>query len=264
MPILKNIGTQAAAGGLETGVHTLTNAIHDEYMEKPSTGASFGQQLVQNSLPMLIMTTLTEGLMPGASSVMRRRAMRPHQVELTLANEASSLANMINKNESSVTSDVVDQYVDGNKIPKTDEQRRILKAQVKQAVGITKPHDVSNKVVDRVWAGKTEQQIIKEMVDEVIIASPTDITNMRATIKGFEALKKHNLENGNVDANGRPFKPEFYYDELGKPCGEASEIADIIIRCVDYCAEREWDLEKILRLKTAYNLTRPRMHNKIL
>lgn len=212
-PILKNVGTQAAAGGLETGVHTLTNAIHDEYLEKQSTGVSIGQQLVQNSLPMLIMTTLTEGLMPGASSVMRRRAMRPHQVEITLANEANSIADMIHKNESTVTADVVDMYVDGNKIPKNDEQRRILKAQVKQATGVTKPHDVTNKIVERVWAGKTENQIIKEMVDNVIIASPTDITNMRATIKGFEALKKSNLENGNIDANGRPIMPEFYYDD---------------------------------------------------
>lgn len=105
-------------------------------------------------------------------------------------------------------------------------------------------------------------------IDDITTLSWLSYNN--AKDKGFhdkerDPLVVHALicsEIGEATEAVRNNEPEFYYDETGKPCGEASEIADIIIRCLDYCIERDWDVEKILRLKTAYNLTRPRMHNK--
>lgn len=51
-------------------------------------------------------------------------------------------------------------------------------------------------------------------------------------------------------ANHGPFKPE----------GVPSEMADIVIRCMDYCGARHIDLEGIIERKLDYNATRSRMH----
>jgi NTP pyrophosphatase (non-canonical NTP hydrolase) len=50
--------------------------------------------------------------------------------------------------------------------------------------------------------------------------------------------------------------------ELGlrKPEGEAVELADAVIRIMDYFGHKGWDLERIIKLKMKYNETRPRRH----
>ncbi len=45
-----------------------------------------------------------------------------------------------------------------------------------------------------------------------------------------------------------------------KPEGEATELADVIIRIGDYFAKRGWDLEAVVKLKMDYNRTRPQKH----
>lgn len=45
-----------------------------------------------------------------------------------------------------------------------------------------------------------------------------------------------------------------------KPEGWAVELADCIIRIMDYCGHRGIDLETIIRLKHEYNKTRPYRH----
>jgi NTP pyrophosphatase (non-canonical NTP hydrolase) len=45
-----------------------------------------------------------------------------------------------------------------------------------------------------------------------------------------------------------------------KPCGVPSEIADIIIRCLDFSGEHGIDIERAVREKAAYNKTRPFKH----
>jgi NTP pyrophosphatase (non-canonical NTP hydrolase) len=59
--------------------------------------------------------------------------------------------------------------------------------------------------------------------------------------------------------NGR-FPDEIYYDEKGKPCGIPSELADIVIRVMDYCGWAGIDLEAAIREKHEYNKTRPHRH----
>lgn len=48
--------------------------------------------------------------------------------------------------------------------------------------------------------------------------------------------------------------------EDGKPEGLGSEIADIVIRCGDICAQLGIDLEREVREKQVYNRTRPHMN----
>ena len=45
-----------------------------------------------------------------------------------------------------------------------------------------------------------------------------------------------------------------------KPEGPATELADAIIRCLDYAGRMEWDLEGILIAKHEFNKTRPHRH----
>lgn len=59
--------------------------------------------------------------------------------------------------------------------------------------------------------------------------------------------------------NGR-FIDEIYYDEKGKPCGIPIELADIVIRVMDYCGWAGIDLEAAIRDKHEYNKTRPHRH----
>jgi NTP pyrophosphatase (non-canonical NTP hydrolase) len=74
-------------------------------------------------------------------------------------------------------------------------------------------------------------------------------------------------------------KPDIYYKKCGspecnfgikcheceilkeqKPEGIAIELADCIIRILDYCGKENIDIEKAIRLKHEYNKTRPYRH----
>lgn len=52
----------------------------------------------------------------------------------------------------------------------------------------------------------------------------------------------------------------FYFDEKGKPEGEAVELIDAVIRICDYFGHKGWDMEKMIKAKMAYNTTRPHRH----
>ena len=45
-----------------------------------------------------------------------------------------------------------------------------------------------------------------------------------------------------------------------KPKGELIELADAVIRVMDYCESRGWDLEQAIQIKHEYNETRPHRH----
>jgi len=54
---------------------------------------------------------------------------------------------------------------------------------------------------------------------------------------------------------------DFTSDEFPKkPEGEAVELADCMIRIMDYFEQRGWDLEHVINLKHEYNKTRPLRH----
>ena len=58
----------------------------------------------------------------------------------------------------------------------------------------------------------------------------------------------------------RKSQPAIWYDNNGKPQGEAVELVDCIIRIMDWFEKNGWDLQEILELKTKYNETRPYRH----
>jgi NTP pyrophosphatase (non-canonical NTP hydrolase) len=61
----------------------------------------------------------------------------------------------------------------------------------------------------------------------------------------------------------REGKPEHIYynpNNLKKPEGVVVELADAVIRIMDYCGAQGLDLEEAIRLKVEYNKTRPYRH----
>lgn len=58
--------------------------------------------------------------------------------------------------------------------------------------------------------------------------------------------------------NGRGDNETYY--EGDKPCGIPSEFADVIIRILDYCANRGIDIQSALFEKMKYNKSRPYRH----
>lgn len=53
--------------------------------------------------------------------------------------------------------------------------------------------------------------------------------------------------------------PELYYKD-GKPEGLTVELADCIIRILDYCGKEGIDIEEVIRTKHEFNKTRPHRH----
>ena len=55
-------------------------------------------------------------------------------------------------------------------------------------------------------------------------------------------------------------KPNFIWNCSGTPEGIAVELADCIIRILDYCGEQDIDIEGIIQEKIKYNKSRPFKH----
>lgn len=51
-----------------------------------------------------------------------------------------------------------------------------------------------------------------------------------------------------------------FVDRMGKPEGHAVELADALIRILDYAAQQGWDFDAIVKAKMEYNKTRPFRH----
>ncbi len=68
-----------------------------------------------------------------------------------------------------------------------------------------------------------------------------------------EALEEH--RNGR-----RPREIYFSGDKGDKPEGIAVELADCIIRILDYCGKENIDIEEAIHIKHEYNKTRPYRH----
>lgn len=60
----------------------------------------------------------------------------------------------------------------------------------------------------------------------------------------------------------RKGEPLIWLDSNGKPDGKAIEMADCIIRILDWCGRENVDIEKAISIKHEYNKTRPYKHGK--
>ena len=81
-------------------------------------------------------------------------------------------------------------------------------------------------------------------------------------VKGPTPLETHALIHAEISEateEVRNSKPHFYV-ENGKPEGEATELADVIIRILETAHVNDWDMEYIINKKMDYNETRSHKH----
>lgn len=126
----------------------------------------------------------------------------------------------------------------------TDEQRlyreRLITARQKLPLKV----DTINGMADEAWANSEAHGFHDGLPDfpELIALIHSEAS---------EALEDH-----------RSGKTELTYGPNGKPLGMGQELADIVIRVGHTAVRMGIDLEEMVRIKMAYNRTRPYKHGK--
>lgn len=87
---------------------------------------------------------------------------------------------------------------------------------------------------------------VSEFVEEARVGAPAVYFNTpTGRVTSDDLAGEMNLKVGDV-----PQKPE----------GQLIELADVLIRMMDYCGRKGWDLEKAVKAKMDYNATRSHRH----
>lgn len=115
---------------------------------------------------------------------------------------------------------------------------------------------VHKNAVDKGWH-ETERkpaEVHMLIVSEVAEATE-EIRNVRPPIY---QVHRETLDHAPFDSYVEPTDPRWVPGL--KPEGEAIELADAVIRVMDYFGLKGWDLEETIKLKHIYNKTRPHRH----
>ena len=119
----------------------------------------------------------------------------------------------------------------------------------------------SNSTISEIQAHVYDVSVSKGFHDKDDINSMIEAGNRLMLIVGEVAEAHEEIRNGHA-------LTETYYPFIGhntivpKPEGVPSELADIVIRCMDFAETYGIDLAAAIIEKSAYNETRPHMHGK--
>lgn len=108
---------------------------------------------------------------------------------------------------------------------------------------------------------KTIKEWAVEVHDNAVLHGWWEVTYFPLTAE--QCLAKHMLivsEIAEATEEVRKGNDGTYFGPSGKPEGQAIELADAVIRIMDYCEFVGIDLEEAIRLKHEYNKTRPYRH----
>lgn len=114
-------------------------------------------------------------------------------------------------------------------------------------------HDASDDLLSAIKAATDDRD---QDLLAVLQASFNDRVGNRLMLIAGEVTEAHEEIRAGREVN------ETYYVGSTKPEGVPSELADIIIRVMDFAGEYGIDLGRAVREKLVYNATRARMHGK--
>jgi NTP pyrophosphatase (non-canonical NTP hydrolase) len=101
------------------------------------------------------------------------------------------------------------------------------------------------------------QNIIKEIHDTAVAKGWWD-EGKEKSFGEFVALCHSELSESLEEY--RTHKPMIYQDKAGKPQGVLIELADVIIRILDFCGKHDLNIEEAIKMKMAYNKLRDYRH----
>jgi hypothetical protein len=87
----------------------------------------------------------------------------------------------------------------------------------------------------------------------------TEIAEATEEIRNGKPNVYANINGQVVPMTAADFKDPVHL-KMPKPEGEAIELADAVIRIMDYFEAQGWDLEDAMKIKSDYNETRPYRH----
>jgi len=114
--------------------------------------------------------------------------------------------------------------------------------------------DVHQTAVEKGWwdgGDRNPLELHMLMVTEVAEATEcarSDLPTIYAEVPGPNDLPIHTTDIDRI------------ISEVLKPEGEAIELADVVIRIMDYFGKKDWDLNEAIEMKIAFNKTRPHRH----
>lgn len=123
------------------------------------------------------------------------------------------------------------------------------------------------------WRAETPVGETKRVVSEHVALLHSEVTEIYESYRNNEPelwyehkVKTNGVERVSGPDDGFADQPVLYPVDgtgaaiLGKPQGMVSELADVIIRCLDFADEHGFELIETLLEKHDYNLTRPYRH----
>lgn len=134
------------------------------------------------------------------------------------------------------------------------------------AAGITGLVDAAHlTAVNKGWWSKEERDINLICKENDVSETVRDALRIRFGTRSFvECMGLIDCESAEAIEDYRVYglDPEkfLFKDENGKPCGIASELADILIRVADLCGMHDIPLAEAVEAKMQYNAGRPLRH----
>lgn len=113
-------------------------------------------------------------------------------------------------------------------------------------------NDLAEEIADNAIKHGFKKDGEQRSIDRIVALLHSEVSEL------YEAWREG--DTGNPIEGYQPAEFELAYEDNGKPIGVASEIADVIIRALDFCHEYGINAEDVIRIKMEYNKNRPYMH----